>query len=461
MILILVIAGWSPLSHTDYQLINDSTPSFSKRYESSVLDVVIIESNEDFKTYNWTGNGTITNPYVLSNETIEGERCIQISDTSSHFRIENCTLISEYYGVVLSNVENGVIIECTVNSGSSGIRFFQVANTTIQQNSILSDRGSGIELDQSTQCDLSNNIIRTNREMALWLYYCDQCTIRNNTMSAGSGVTFAHSWSTNSIIIDNTLLGGTYGFASYENHNCSILNNTIASNKNAILLAESTNQSIIGNRFGSIYGETAIDDGFNNSWDDGISLGNAWLDYQGFGDYNITGEANSTDHFPTKFEPSFPLDWDGPYLSAYVGFALIEYFYELPSNYTFRATVNDTSGVDTVLITVNGIVHEMVHQPSVYNPDAYVYVHPISSKTLCSMTFSYWANDTLSFNTETGNGYYSLAVWNICPPTSTINTTCTADLTTEYFFMVGSVSLLVISLVVLLISKKRKSLQKI
>jgi hypothetical protein len=42
----------------------------------------------------------------------------------------------------------------------------------------------------------------------------------------------------------------------------------------------------------------AQDDGMENTWDDGVSIGNFWGDYSGTGLYWIAGQAQSVDRFP-------------------------------------------------------------------------------------------------------------------------------------------------------------------
>jgi len=39
-----------------------------------------------------------------------------------------------------------------------------------------------------------------------------------------------------------------------------------------------------------------------NSWDDGISSGNGWGNYDGSGTYSIDGPANAIDHYPFQFQ---------------------------------------------------------------------------------------------------------------------------------------------------------------
>lgn len=54
---------------------------------------------------------------------------------------------------------------------------------------------------------------------------------------------------------------------------------------------------IVGNNM------SASDDGTNNTWDDGVSAGNYWGDYNGTGTYPIPGIAESVDNYPMVWIP--------------------------------------------------------------------------------------------------------------------------------------------------------------
>jgi len=116
-------------------------------------DPIEINSNEDFEEQGWPGSGTESDPYVISRLVIrqgyivwEGntqytertDAAVMISDTTAHFVITNCAFGGD--GVILSNVENGVIELC--NSGSptgTGGSYFAIngsnlRNCTIRNN---------------------------------------------------------------------------------------------------------------------------------------------------------------------------------------------------------------------------------------------------------------------------------------------------------------------------------------
>ena len=55
-------------------------------------DPIIIWEDADFEAYDFPGNGTIDDPYVIKdrNITTSSQYAIQIRDTSKYFVIKNC-----------------------------------------------------------------------------------------------------------------------------------------------------------------------------------------------------------------------------------------------------------------------------------------------------------------------------------------------------------------------------------
>jgi hypothetical protein len=76
------------------------------------------------------------------------------------------------------------------------------------------------------------------------------------------------------------------------------MNNTISYNSIGVRIDSGCfYNTIYLNRFVN-NAEQARDFGKFNRWDDGISLGNYWSDYEGIGPYQINGDARSRDHHP-------------------------------------------------------------------------------------------------------------------------------------------------------------------
>jgi hypothetical protein len=59
--------------------------------------------------------------------------------------------------------------------------------------------------------------------------------------------------------------------------------------------------------------QQAEDNGLNNMWDDNVSMGNYWSDYDGSGPYEIWGSAGAEDRWPAYIEPiEEPTSTEGP-----------------------------------------------------------------------------------------------------------------------------------------------------
>jgi hypothetical protein len=61
------------------------------------------------------------------------------------------------------------------------------------------------------------------------------------------------------------------------------------------------------------------DDGASNSWDDGIGRGNQWKDYNGIGNYSISGSTNSFDNYPSVVAPYLDSPQDIQYEAGLTG----------------------------------------------------------------------------------------------------------------------------------------------
>jgi len=93
---------------------------------------ISIQSNVAFASYFDSGNGTVSNPWILENKSFVVQNmseiyCIRIEDTTDHFIIRNCTFTGfeeiqvedegtyyQYhgYGLTFKNVTNGEVDDC-------------------------------------------------------------------------------------------------------------------------------------------------------------------------------------------------------------------------------------------------------------------------------------------------------------------------------------------------------------
>jgi len=257
----LLITSYDPSSKVI--IINPAGKSVSAL--AQINEPIIITSNLDFALFGATGVGTRSEPYKFENlQVIENGSCIQIQDTTAYFVISNCSLESSNDDPVIlfQNVENGRVEECETKGGSSGVELYQSVDCTVEDN-ILYDCYNGVSLLSSA----------------------------NNT------------------VLGNRIHGNHKGIFFDQTNHCLIISNSIYSNfRYGIQIPfNSHNNTIYGNRIGwndisGIALENAFDSGEDNAFDDGVSLGNFWSDFNESEIYRIPGNAASIDQFAQLLE---------------------------------------------------------------------------------------------------------------------------------------------------------------
>jgi len=114
------------------------------------------------------------------------------------------------------------------------------------------------------------------------------------------GILAAPLW--NSSVFGNEILDGDDWGILYLGNGTQFVENRIAYNSGIGLeiYEGSTNNSIYGNIFDRNVAGNAIDNGFLNCWDNNVSSGNLWSDYDYVtgGPYSISGVASSQDRYP-------------------------------------------------------------------------------------------------------------------------------------------------------------------
>ncbi|MHA1934182.1 MAG: right-handed parallel beta-helix repeat-containing protein [Candidatus Thorarchaeota archaeon] len=253
------------VSSTNLQVIeiNQTGPNskfqISTSYEESGLIQII--SDDGFASSSFPGDGTVDNPYRIEGLNITYEaRSIDIINTTVHFVIRNCYLRTLVEGVYFNSVENGVI-----------------------ENNIIVAGFEGIAIDRSSNCVIDNNTINDAQE----------------------GV--AISFSRNNTISNNRIFKNDAGVEIVSSQDVIIAENTIFSNRNGGIQLDSAseNNTVFGNSFGwnsPAIGtrENARDFGSNNLWDDNVSIGNSWDDYNGVLDvYWVGSNPTIVDRFPS------------------------------------------------------------------------------------------------------------------------------------------------------------------
>ena len=247
---------------------------------STVYDTQIRIDDSPGSLTNWTwakdqgyctGSGTSSSPYIIKNNIFNTSTTLdsplRIEDSLKYFIIENCHFIaaSNYGGIYLFNVSNGIITGNTNAANTGALIYMRNSSYNTISNNIASNGAYGIvvagSLGPTRYNTISNNIIFNNTVAGINLRVgCDSTTIYGNVI--------------NENVIGIDLESGTTNNKIYLN----CLNNT----------------------------SNAVDDGTNNQWDNG-NKGNYWEDYagvdsdnDGIGDtvYIISGSAGSQDNYP-------------------------------------------------------------------------------------------------------------------------------------------------------------------
>jgi parallel beta-helix repeat protein len=183
-----------------------------------------------------TGEGTYSNPYIISNLEIDGEGsdyCIWIENSNVYFKIEKCSLFNSltplYGGIRLSNVNNAQIIDNNCYNNMVGIIIIGGHNNIISGNKLNNNTSTGISSSGNYQNVFSGNTI-FNNDVGLYMH---------NEIGINTGF---------NIISRNTLSDNeVYGIYLRDSHNDEISENIIIENHFAIYLRDSHNNDILGN----------------------------------------------------------------------------------------------------------------------------------------------------------------------------------------------------------------------
>ncbi|MBD3158799.1 MAG: hypothetical protein GF309_08440 [Candidatus Lokiarchaeota archaeon] len=206
--------------------------SFSVGSNTSYIeteDAIIISSKSDFELWSSSGNGTEENPYMIDGFNITSVvPALVFENTSYHFILRNCSFVGDGFHdmyllnyffsvssqeaiVVLDNVSNGKIVNCSTSNTSVGIalhnsEYCRVMNSSITlsgcgillenstscvvRNSDISDSFYGIGLQETASSQVCENTLLNCTQSAIYVSQTTACGIINNKMTSG-GIEFA------------------------------------------------------------------------------------------------------------------------------------------------------------------------------------------------------------------------------------------------------------------------------
>ncbi len=268
ILIILVLASvLQPASKNSVLLATDEDNAVTIRDQRNLSyelhSPIIINSNLDFVSQGWLGNGTQNNPYVIEGLSIitDGEMCVNISNTDAFFVIKDCLISSNSHwdgkwnrGITLGNVTQGRIENVTItkkwlalvadSSSNCSITECQVSDNchsivingiydgeypehwTIFNNTLF-DNHLGIALFHVRQCIIDWNDIQGDVHLDLTV----DCTVSNNRIE-GSQIGdwyyyLSFSEAINTLVVNNTLIDTGLEFGILGKPSVQLYNNTV------------------------------------------------------------------------------------------------------------------------------------------------------------------------------------------------------------------------------------------
>lgn len=262
----------------------DSDNHLKPNSNYTVHDPIKIDNNTDFSDTaadeNWSGSGTETDPWVITNYSIDGTgegRCIYIGNTTDHFIISDSELRyateggSSVYrsnsGLILNNVTNGLVKNNTIfSNGKNGIHLreteAEIVNNTlfwnnragvylsdskggVIYNNTVSNNKNGIEVESSLGTELDQNNVSWNDVGVLLTESVN--TIVKNTSMQGNGILIKGDslsyWNTHNIDSSNEIDGEP---VYYRKNTTS---EAVPLNTGQVIMANCTNMTIQNKSF--------------------------------------------------------------------------------------------------------------------------------------------------------------------------------------------------------------------
>ncbi|MHA2265183.1 MAG: NosD domain-containing protein, partial [Candidatus Thorarchaeota archaeon] len=183
--------------------------------------------------------------------------------------------------IVLGNCRNVSVNDGAFPESSYGILIGYSQNCTVASASV-SYCLEGVLLDSCVDIIIKDSIFHNNSLGGIRTFFTNYSHFENNT------------------IRDSEF----YGINLLSSNNCTIVwNGVYDSGLTGIALQDiptrgvSSNNTIYGNEFAWSSSSNGQDWGSDNTWDDGLSIGNGWSDYGGVGFY-VPLSSSNVDHYP-------------------------------------------------------------------------------------------------------------------------------------------------------------------
>jgi parallel beta-helix repeat protein len=230
---------------------------------------IFIDGNSGFTAANGVVNpdaaGNASDPYIIENWDINasGTTGIEIRNTNAFFIIRNVTVYGGENGIILQNVQNGVIKNSKIENNRYGIKLLFSSNNILEGNRINDNAQHGVLLQKSENNLLVNNEIHSNGYHGLWIdssknntvtgnriysnqvqgvelaINSDNTTVKNNIIKNNKDTSIRLWSSSNCTITENSLdneVNNNFGIANWNSTNNIFDSNTISQSSVGIYL---------------------------------------------------------------------------------------------------------------------------------------------------------------------------------------------------------------------------------
>ncbi|MGB9637143.1 MAG: right-handed parallel beta-helix repeat-containing protein, partial [Thermoplasmata archaeon] len=164
--------------------------------------------------WNWPGNGSQDNPYIIKNYYIDakgGKWGIYIENTSSYLVIQRCYITNQ----------------TSISAPSAGIALRNVSNAKILENTLMNVI-HGMRIDTwSTYIIVENNTVNPNQR-GIYPYQANYTVIRGNVITGGGTAGIYLNDANYAEVANNTITGSYNGTQVYSSENCTFMYNNIS-----------------------------------------------------------------------------------------------------------------------------------------------------------------------------------------------------------------------------------------
>ena len=200
-----------------------------------------IDSDAEFAAWalieSWHGNGTASNPYIISGYDIDAQRAgdaIYIGNTTVYFVIENCHFHNGSYkswyfsgsGIHFYNLQNGTVNNVTTTENDHyGINIYHSDGIKVTNNTVY-DNWYGIHMDFSDGVMIVNNAVY-NAMYGIYVYESTGVNVVENKVFNIGYYGIDYEYSNDGVILNNVVYNISDSGIHLHSNNNLLKNNVI------------------------------------------------------------------------------------------------------------------------------------------------------------------------------------------------------------------------------------------